>query len=160
MPTKKETKPKASKKSAPKQAAVKVTKEKQTKEEEIVEADNTPVMTGELTNEEQALEETGIADIVEDAEEKEAVTLKQGRRKLVKQMQTHDKDSGSTEVQVALLTGKINDLVKHLKDHPQDNDSRQGLLKMVGRRRRLLRFLKKGSETKYQNLIAELKLRK
>lgn len=86
--------------------------------------------------------------------------LKQGRRALVKKMQVHDNDTGSTEVQIALLTGKIVDLVKHLKDHPKDHDSRQGLLKMVGRRRRLLRFLQNGDPATYQSLIADLKLRK
>lgn len=86
--------------------------------------------------------------------------LKQGRRALVKKMQSHDKDTGSTEVQIALLTGKITDLIKHLKDHPKDHDSRQGLLKMVGRRRRLLRFLQSGDAKAYQSLIVDLKLRK
>lgn len=143
MATKKETPTKSPKETAPAKAAV-------------VDV----AQTGDLTEEEQDLDESGIAEVVETATDKGAITLKQGRRKLVQQMQTHAKDSGSTEVQVALLTGKINDLVKHLKEHIHDNDSRQGLLKMVGRRRRLLRFMKKGSETKYQNLIAELKLRK
>lgn len=86
--------------------------------------------------------------------------LKQSRRKLVKDSQAHDADTGSTEVQIAILTGKINDLTKHLKEHAKDHDSRQGLLKMVGRRRRLLRFLKKGSEAEYTDLVKELKLRK
>lgn len=86
--------------------------------------------------------------------------LKQGRRALVKKMQVHEKDTGSTEVQIALLTGKISDLIKHLKDHPKDHDSRQGLLKMVGRRRRLLRFLQNGDAGAYQSLISDLKLRK
>jgi len=86
--------------------------------------------------------------------------LKQGRRKLVKESQAHEDDTGSTDVQIALLTGKINDLAKHLKDHPKDHDSRQGLLKMVGRRRRLMNFLRNGDENKYQALVSELKLRK
>ncbi len=86
--------------------------------------------------------------------------LKQGRRKLVKDSQSHDKDTGSTDVQIALLTGKINDLAKHLKDHPKDHDSRQGLLKMVGRRRRLMNFLRAGDDAKYQALVKDLKLRK
>lgn len=86
--------------------------------------------------------------------------LKQGRRALVKKMQAHEKDTGSTEVQIALLTGKITDLIKHLKEHPKDHDSRQGLLKMVGRRRRLLRFLQNGDAGAYQSLISDLKLRK
>jgi len=89
-----------------------------------------------------------------------AAPLKKGRLALVKKMQTHKNDTGSTEVQIALLTSRINDLVKHLKEHGKDNDSRQGLLRMVGRRRRLLRFLKNSSEQKYADLVAELKLRK
>lgn len=89
-----------------------------------------------------------------------AAPLKKGRLALVKKMQSHKNDTGSTEVQIALLTSRINDLVKHLKEHNKDNDSRQGLLRMVGRRRRLLRFLKNSSEQKYNDLIAELKLRK
>lgn len=94
--------------------------------------------------------------------EKAATTspLKKGRVALVKKMQSHKNDTGSTEVQIALLTSRINDLVKHLKEHGKDNDSRQGLLRMVGRRRRLLRFLKNSSEQKYTDLIVELKLRK
>ncbi len=89
-----------------------------------------------------------------------AAPLKKGRLALVKKMQSHKNDTGSTEVQIALLTSRINDLVKHLKEHGKDNDSRQGLLRMVGRRRRLLRFLKNSSEQKYNDLIVELKLRK
>lgn len=89
-----------------------------------------------------------------------AAPLKKGRVALVKKMQSHKNDTGSTEVQIALLTSRINDLVKHLKEHGKDNDSRQGLLRMVGRRRRLLRFLKNSSEQKYNDLVAELKLRK
>ena len=103
-----------------------------------------------------------VEEKVEETVEKKVETkpLKQGRRKLVKNSQSHENDTGSTDVQIALLTGKINDLAKHLKDHPKDHDSRQGLLKMVGRRRRLMNFLRNADENKYQALVSDLKLRK
>jgi small subunit ribosomal protein S15 len=69
-------------------------------------------------------------------------------------------DTGSTEVQVALLTTRINDLQVHFKAHKKDHHSRRGLLKMVGQRRRLLDYLKKHNEERYRTLIAELGLRK
>lgn len=79
---------------------------------------------------------------------------------LIQKYQSHDKDTGSTEVQIAVLTKKISDLTKHLKDHKKDYDSRRGLLMMVGKRRRLLNYLKKNSEEGYLKLIADLGLRK
>ena len=69
-------------------------------------------------------------------------------------------DTGSPEVQIALLTVRINELNAHLKDHPKDNHSRRGLLKMVGSRRRLLAYLKTKDITRYRELIAKLGLRK
>lgn len=69
-------------------------------------------------------------------------------------------DTGSTEVQVALLTTRINDLQVHFKAHKKDHHSRRGLLKMVGQRRRLLDYLKKHNEERYRTLISELGLRK
>jgi len=79
---------------------------------------------------------------------------------LLAKYQTHKTDTGSTEVQIVLLTKKIAELTKHLKAHKHDFDSRAGLLKMVGKRRRLLNYLKKSDEKKYGGLIADLKLRK
>lgn len=79
---------------------------------------------------------------------------------LIKKYQIHKEDTGSTEVQVAVLTKKIADLTGHLKDHKKDFDSRMGLLKMVGKRRRLLNYLKKTQEEKYNTLIKDLGLRK
>jgi len=79
---------------------------------------------------------------------------------LLARYQTHKTDTGSTEVQIVILTKKIAELTKHLKEHKHDFDSRAGLLKMVGKRRRLLNYLKKSDEKKYGNLIADLKLRK
>jgi small subunit ribosomal protein S15 len=79
---------------------------------------------------------------------------------LMKKYRVHPDDTGSVEVQIILLTHKINDLMRHLKDHKKDNDSRLGLVKLVGKRRRLLDYLKNQDEKKYQSLIADLKLRK
>ena len=70
------------------------------------------------------------------------------------------KDSGSTEVQIALLTKRIEDLKSHFDDHKKDHASRRGLLKMVGQRRRLLRYLKRTNLEGYRTLIAKLGLRK
>ncbi len=79
---------------------------------------------------------------------------------LVKKYQTHKNDTGSTEVQVAILTKKVSDLTKHLKEHKKDFDSRRGLLMMVGKRRRLLNYLRKNDEEKYTKVITDLGLKK
>ena len=79
---------------------------------------------------------------------------------LIKKYQTHKNYTGSTEVQVALLTEKILELAKHLKKHAKDSDSRRGLLMMVGKRRRLLNYLKKSEPKKYDKLIKDLGLKK
>ena len=71
----------------------------------------------------------------------------------------HDEDRGSAGVQVALLTRRIEDLTEHLKQHPQDHHSRQGLLQMVGRRRRLLDYLRKNDADRYRTVVEELGLR-
>jgi small subunit ribosomal protein S15 len=72
----------------------------------------------------------------------------------------HDKDTGSPEVQVALLTERINELSEHFKAHKKDHHSRRGLLIMVGRRRRLLDYLKKKDVNRYKELIKKLGLRR
>ena len=72
----------------------------------------------------------------------------------------HEGDSGSTDVQVALLTRRINDLVAHLRIHSHDHSTRRGLLKMVGRRRRLLDYLRRKDYDRYRGLIANLGLRR
>lgn len=82
------------------------------------------------------------------------------KKDLVKKYQTHTGDTGSTQVQVALLTERINELTGHLKDHKKDFDSRSGLLKLVGRRRRLLNYLASVQPDVYQQLIKDLDLRK
>lgn len=79
---------------------------------------------------------------------------------LIKKYQSHKDDTGSTEVQIAILTKKVSDLTKHLQAHKKDFDSRRGLLMMVGKRRRLLNYLKKIDEEKYTKLITDLGLRR
>ena len=73
---------------------------------------------------------------------------------------THEGDTGSPEVQIAVLTGRINELNEHLKAHAKDHHSRRGLLKMVGRRRSLLAYLQKKDIERYRSLIAKLGIRK
>lgn len=90
----------------------------------------------------------------------ESQANKDAREDLVKKYQSHKDDTGSTEVQIAILTKKISDLTKHLKDHKKDFDSRRGLLMMVGKRRRLLNYLRKTVEEKYIKIIADLGLKK
>ncbi len=79
---------------------------------------------------------------------------------LVEKYQTHKKDTGSSEVQIALLTQRINELAEHLKKHKKDYDSKRGLLIMVGKRRRLLNYLKEKNIKKYDKVIKDLNLRK
>jgi small subunit ribosomal protein S15 len=81
------------------------------------------------------------------------------RESLIQKFQKHPSDRGSTAVQVALLTRRISDLTEHLRQHPKDHHSRQGLLKWVGRRRRLLRYLNRENSEVYRQLTAELGLR-
>ena len=73
---------------------------------------------------------------------------------------THPTDTGSPEVQIAILTARINQLTEHLKVHKQDNHSRRGLLKMVGKRRNLLNYLQKKDIERYRAIVAKLGLRK
>ena len=79
---------------------------------------------------------------------------------VIHQFQSREGDTGSTEVQVALLTERINQLTEHLKAHSHDHHSRRGLLKLVGQRRRLLRYLSSNDTKRYRQLIASLGLRK
>lgn len=74
--------------------------------------------------------------------------------------ETHEGDTGSPEVQIALLTRRINDLTEHLKTHPKDHSSRRGLLKMVGNRSALLKYVRSRSLKRYQIIISRLGLRK
>lgn len=86
--------------------------------------------------------------------------LKDKKNEIKKTFKVHENDTGSPEVQVALLTERINSLTKHLQLHMKDHSSRRGLLKMVGQRRRLLDFVNRVSTQRYQNLVERLKLRK
>jgi len=79
---------------------------------------------------------------------------------LAKKYQAHASDTGSTKVQIAQLTERVTELTDHLKEHRKDFDSRSGLLKMVGRRRRLLNYLSKTDNEAYLKLIKDLGLRK
>lgn len=85
---------------------------------------------------------------------------KEEKQKIIAEFGKDGKDTGSTEVQVALLTKRIEDLTEHFKTHKKDHHSRRGLLKMVGQRRRLLRYLKNNDLDGYRALIAKLGLRK
>jgi small subunit ribosomal protein S15 len=87
-------------------------------------------------------------------------TQLKAKKTLIEKYRSHKEDTGSTEVQIALLTERIGDLVKHLKKHAKDSDSRRGLLSMVGKRRRLLNYLKKSEIKKYDKVITDLGLRK
>ena len=82
------------------------------------------------------------------------------KQKIIKEYQVHEKDTGSSEVQAALLTKRINELVAHLKKHPKDHHSRRGLLKMVGKRKRFLDYLKKNNPKSYSALVKKLGLKK
>ncbi len=85
---------------------------------------------------------------------------KEMKQQIIKDYQQKEGDTGSTEVQVAVLTFRINDLNEHLKVHKKDHHSRRGLLKMVGQRRNLLVYLKDKDVERYRTLIARLGLRK
>ncbi|MFO7915585.1 MAG: 30S ribosomal protein S15 [Candidatus Krumholzibacteriales bacterium] len=85
---------------------------------------------------------------------------KDEKKEVIEEFQLHDSDSGSPEVQIAILTRRINILTEHFKKHKKDHSSRRGLLKMVGRRRKLLDYLKKHRLEKYRSLIKKLNLRK
>lgn len=82
------------------------------------------------------------------------------KNEIIAQYKTSEKDTGSPEVQIAMLTERINHLTEHLKEHKHDHHSRRGLLKMVGHRRNLLGYLQKKDVTRYRALIKKLGLRK
>ncbi|MDR0935711.1 MAG: 30S ribosomal protein S15 [Oscillospiraceae bacterium] len=86
--------------------------------------------------------------------------LKEKKTEVIENSRTHATDTGSPEVQVAILTERIRQLTEHLKIHKKDNHSRRGLLKMVGNRRRLLDYLAKKDIERYRALIAKLGIRK
>ena len=109
-------------------------------------------------------EKPAKAKVEKEVKEEVKTTVKGAKKAqkgdLIDKYKTHKDDTGSSEVQVAILTKKISDLTKHLKEHKKDFDSRRGLLMMVGKRRRLLNYLKKTEENRYQEIIKDLGLRK
>ncbi len=86
--------------------------------------------------------------------------LPEEKTEIMKAYATHEGDTGSPEVQIAVLTRRINDLTEHLKTHKKDHHSRRGLLKMVGRRKNLLNYLMKVDIERYRAIIAKLGIRK
>lgn len=85
---------------------------------------------------------------------------KEEKQKIILEYATHEGDTGSPEVQIAVLTARINELVEHLKVHKQDHHSRRGLLKMVGKRRNLLNYLMRKDIERYRAILAKLGIRK
>ncbi|HJR77071.1 MAG TPA: 30S ribosomal protein S15 [Nitrospiraceae bacterium] len=86
--------------------------------------------------------------------------LKEPKADLVRQYRQHDQDTGSPEVQIAILTNRIGYLTDHFKLHKKDHHSRRGLLQLVGRRRRLLDYLRRIDEARYRSTLDRLKIRK
>jgi len=87
-------------------------------------------------------------------------TATEVKQKLVKDYATHKSDTGSSQVQIALLTQRINELTEHFKIHRKDNNSRRGLLQMVSRRRKLLDYLKRRDINEYHEIVKKLGLRR
>jgi small subunit ribosomal protein S15 len=87
-------------------------------------------------------------------------TAKEVKEQIVGDYKTHESDSGSSQVQIALLTQRINELTEHFRKHKKDNHSRRGLLKMVSRRRKLLDYLKRRNINEYHTIIERLGLRR
>jgi len=85
---------------------------------------------------------------------------KEQKLQIIDAYRTHETDTGSPEVQIAILTTRINSLTEHLKANPKDHHSRRGLLKMVGHRRNLLNYLMKKDIARYRTVIEKLKIRK
>ena len=85
---------------------------------------------------------------------------KEEKQAVIEANKQHEGDTGSPEVQIAILTKRINDLTAHMKEHPKDHHSRRGLLQMVGKRRNLLNYLQKKDIERYRAIVAKLGLRK
>jgi len=84
---------------------------------------------------------------------------KKAKERIIKKFRVHDTDTGSSQVQIAILTEEIKELTEHLKKHKHDFSSRRGLLKKVGERRKLLKYLQKENETQFRELAEKLKLK-
>ena len=82
------------------------------------------------------------------------------KQEIIDRFKRHESDTGSPEVQIALLTARIQDLTEHLQEHRKDHHSRRGLLKMVGKRRRLLKYLQNTDIERYRKVLSELGLRR
>jgi len=89
-----------------------------------------------------------------------SMLTKDKKQQIIEGYKTATNDTGSPEVQIAILTGRINELTEHLKTHPKDHSSRRGLLKMVGTRSSLLKYIRNKDITRYRNIISRLGLRK
>lgn len=85
---------------------------------------------------------------------------KRAKLRIIEKFKTHENDTGSAEVQIAILTEEIAELYKHLKDHRKDNSSRRGLLRKVNERRKLLKYLSRENPKSYTDLVAKLKIKK
>jgi small subunit ribosomal protein S15 len=85
---------------------------------------------------------------------------KEQKTQLVERFRTHETDTGSSEVQIAILTARINELTEHLRQHKKDHASRRGLMMMVGKRSALLKYLRREDYTRYRKILEALKLRK
>ena len=94
------------------------------------------------------------------AEFQKEVKDMRSKQELIETYRVHETDTGSPEVQIAILTTRINELTEHLKVHKKDNHSRRGLLKMVGKRRKLLTYLQNNDIERYRAIVAKLGLRK
>jgi len=92
--------------------------------------------------------------------EKDMPLTKEKKEEIIKRFELHERDTGSPEVQIALLSERLNSLSAHFQTHKKDHNSRRGLLRLVGQRRRLLDYLKRKDRTRYEKLIKELGLRK
>ncbi|MCR4430563.1 MAG: 30S ribosomal protein S15 [Tepidanaerobacteraceae bacterium] len=86
--------------------------------------------------------------------------VKEAKKAIIERFKTHENDTGSPEVQIAMLTERINQLTEHLQKHKKDHHSRRGLLQMVGKRRSLLNYLKDNNIERYRQLLEKLELRK
>lgn len=98
--------------------------------------------------------------IEQEQEVKRMALSAEKKQEIINSFQLHDKDTGSPEVQIAILTERINYLTRHLQEHKKDFHSRRGLLKMVGRRRRLLNYLKNRDPKRYRVILDKLGLRR
>ena len=88
------------------------------------------------------------------------VLTTEAKKEIIERFKLHGKDTGSSEVQIALLSNRINYLTEHFKTHKKDHHSRRGLIKLVGQRRKLLNYLQKSDLNRYQQIIKDLSIRK